>query len=172
MYGIFYHTILYMKIKNENGITLIALVITVVVLGILAGVAVQEFGGILDQVNKETVSTDLLLVQAKAKVLNEKSSFDKDESLLKGQKLSEITGNAEIDNLKSKGVISETEENYNQYYVWDKTVVDELEIGIEKMKDSDFFIVNYATEEVIYPKGYKDSEGNTYYKLSEISALE
>ena len=166
------HTVLYMKIKNENGITLILLVITVVVLAILATVTVQQFGDILDQVNKETVSTNLLLVQAKAKVINEKASFNKDDSLLRGQKLSEVTGNTEIDNLKNKGVISETEENYNSYYVWDKSVVDELEIGLEKMESSDFFIVNYATEEVIYPKGYKHTDGNTYYKLSQISELE
>ena len=43
---------------------------------------------------------------------------------------------------------------------------------IEKMESSDFFIVNYATEEVIYPKGYKHTDGNTYYKLSQISELE
>ena len=43
-------------------------------------------------VNKENASTNMLLIQAKAKVLNEKAGFSKDDSILKGQKLSDITG--------------------------------------------------------------------------------
>lgn len=161
-----------MQIKNEKGITLIILVITVIVLAILATVAIGEIGNILDHVNLETVSTDLLLVQAKAKVIAEKSNFNDDESLLKGQKLSEVIGNTLIDELKTKGIISETEEKYDNYYVWDKQTVEEVEMGITNMKDTEFFIVNYETEEVIYPQGYVYTDGNTYYKLSEIMELE
>lgn len=161
-----------MKIKSENGITLAFLVIVIIVLAILATVVVQEVGDILDQVNKETISTDMLLVQAKAKVLEEKSNFSNDESLLKGQKLSEATGNSTIDDLKTKGVISETEEQYSRYYIWDKQTIEELELSISDMKDTDFYIVNYATEDVIYSEGYKHTDGNTYYKLSEITTLE
>lgn len=161
-----------MKIKSENGITLAFLVIVIIVLAILATVAVQEVGDILDQVNKETISTDMLLIQAKAKVLEEKSNFSNDESLLKGQKLSEATGNSKIDDLKTKGVISETEEQYSRYYIWDKQTIEELELSISDMKDTDFYIVNYATEDVIYSEGYKHTDGNTYYKLSEITTLE
>lgn len=161
-----------MKIKNENGITLIVLIITVIILAILATIAVGEIGDMLNQVNKETISTDLLLIQAKAKVLNEKANFNDDESLLKGQKVSEINGNADIENLKSKGILNTSEENYDKYYLWDKQTIDELEIGIEKMEDNTFYIVNYETEEVIYSKGYEHSDGKTYYKLSEITTLE
>ena len=161
-----------MEIKNNKGITLLVLVITVIILGILATITIGELGDIMHRIDKETISTDLLLVQAKAKVLNEKANFNSDESLLKGQKLDEITGNSQIEDLKTKGVLDVSDENYSKYYVWDKQTVEELEIGIEKMEDSDFYIVNYATDEVIYPKGYKHSDGNTYYKLSEISALE
>ena len=40
------------------------------------------------------------------------------------------------------------------------------------MGETDFFIVNYETEEVISSKGYKHTDNNTYYKLSEIINLE
>ena len=40
------------------------------------------------------------------------------------------------------------------------------------MKDGDFFIVNYKTEEVITSKPYKHTDGNKYYKLSQILELE
>lgn len=161
-----------MKIKNEKGVTLIALVIIVIVLGILGTITAQEFGNILDEVNKENASTNMLLIQAKAKVLNEKAGFSKDDSILKGQKLSDITGNEKIENLKNLGVINPSEKNYDNYYVWDKQTITDLEIGIEKMNSDEFYIVNYSTEEVIYSEGYKHTDGKTYYKLSEISALE
>ena len=75
-----------MRIKNEKGITLLILVIIVVVLGILATIAIGEVGDLMNQVSKETISTDLLLIQAKTKVLNEKATFNNDESLLKRTK--------------------------------------------------------------------------------------
>lgn len=161
-----------MRVKNEKGITLLVLVITIIVLLILAGVGITQVGDILEQVNKETICTDMLLIQAKAKVLNEKANFNKDETMLKGQKLSDMVGNEQINNLKSQGIISETEEQYAKYYVWDKQVIDELQLGLENMKDGEFYIVNYATEEVIYPEGYKHTDGNTYHKLSELLTLE
>ena len=161
-----------MQRKSEKGVTLVVLVITVIILAILATVAIDEIGNIMEQVNLETVGTDLLIVQAKAKVIAEKAIFNNDESLLKGQKISEITDNEQINSLKTKGVISESETNYDDYYMWNKQTIEELEIGITKMNDTEFFIVNYETEEVIYPQGYKHTDGSTYYKLTEITELE
>lgn len=161
-----------MKIKNEKGITLITLVITVIVLVLIAAISISEVGDIITQVNKETICTDMLLIQAKSKVLNEKANFNKDETMLAGQKLSEVTGNSEVDALKTNGIISESEENYSKYYIWNKQTVEEQQLGLEKFEDTQFYIVNYATEEVIYPQGYEHTDGNTYYKLSELLTLE
>lgn len=161
-----------MKIKNEKGITLITLVITVILLVMIAAVSIGEVGDIITQVNKETICTDMLLIQAKAKVLNEKANFNKDETMLAGQKLSEVTGNTEIDTLKTNGIISESDANYSKYYVWNKQTVEEQQLGLEGFEDTQIYIVNYATEEVIYPQGYEHTDGNTYYKLSEILTLE
>ncbi|MBQ9297610.1 MAG: hypothetical protein IJ223_01005 [Clostridia bacterium] len=161
-----------MRVNNQKGVSLIVLVITVIVLAILATITAQELGGIINQIDKENISTDLLLIQAKAKVLKEKASFNSDDTILKGEKISEIVNNAKIEELKEKGVINTAEENYDKYYLLNKETIDELEIGIEKMGEEDFYIVNYATEEVIFPEGYKHTDGNTYYKLSEISNLE
>lgn len=161
-----------MRIKNQKGITLLVLVITVIVLAILATVTIQEIGGIINQIDKENVSTNMLLIQAKAKVLKEKASFNGDDTILKGEKVSEITNNEEVNQLKANGIIDESDENYNKYYLLNKATIEELEIGIEKMKDDEFYIVNYGTGDVIYSEGYKHTDGNIYYKLSEISNLE
>lgn len=160
-----------MRMKNEKGISLIVLVLTVIVLAIITSITIEEIGGLMRKVRLENIGTDLLLVQAKAKVIAEKASFNDDESLLKGQQLDEITENDQIEKLKEDGIISESETNYDKYYIWNKQTVEELDLGITEMEDTDFFIVNYETEQVIYPIGYKHTDGNTYYKLTEITEL-
>lgn len=160
-----------MRMKNEKGISLIVLVLTVIVLAIITSITIEEIGGLMRKVRLENIGTDLLLVQAKAKVIAEKASFNDDESLLKGQQLNEITENDQIEKLKEVGIISESETNYDKYYIWNKQTVEELDLGITEMEDTDFFIVNYETEQVIYPIGYKHTDGNTYYKLTEITEL-
>ena len=161
-----------MILKKESGITIIILVVTVIVLTILATITIQEVGGIVNQIDRENVSTNLLLIQAKAKVLKEKANFNNDEAILKGQKVSEIVDNEVVEELKAKGVLDTADENYNSNYLLDKQAIEELEIGIDKISDDDFYIVNYATEDVIYSKGYKHTDGETYYTLSAITNLD
>lgn len=161
-----------MQVRKESGITLLTLVITVVILGILTAVTVKEIGELMGKVHLETISTDLMLVQAKAKVIAEKVNFNDDESLLKGQQINEITNNEKLNTLLALGVINESEEHFDDYYMWNQETINELDIGITDLEESEFFIVNYETEEVIYSEGYEYTDGVTYYKLSEISELE
>ena len=46
-----------MQTKNEKGITLVVLVITVIVLAILASITFKEIGNLMSHVELETVST-------------------------------------------------------------------------------------------------------------------
>ncbi len=161
-----------MQVRNEKGVTLVLLAIIVIVLSILTTVTIREIGTLMNNVRLETMSTNLLLIQAKAKVIYEKSNFHDDDSLLKGQKVSEITNNDALDDIITNGIISTSEEYYDSYYLWDKQTINELELNIPDMKDEEFFIVNYVTEEVVTSKGYKHTDNIKYYKLSEILELD
>ncbi len=78
---------------------------------------------------------------------------------------SEIADNEKIENLKNLGII--TDENIQQFYMWKQAELDEESLNSIKLKDDEFFLVNYDTEEVIYSEGYTDEDGNTYYQLSQ-----
>lgn len=78
---------------------------------------------------------------------------------------SEIADNEKIENLKKLGII--TDENVKQFYMWKQAELDEESLNSIKLKDDEFFLVNYETEEVIYSEGYTDEDGNTYYQLSQ-----
>lgn len=152
--------------KNENGITIITLVIAIAIIILIAAVGITQGRQIISKANMQTLNTNMLLVQAKTKIIEERHSFDEENSY-QGEQLSTITDNEKINKLKEDGIISETEENYDAYYVIRQSDIYELELNTITLNDA-FFIVNYKTEEVIYSEGIKDLDGNTYYKLSEL----
>ena len=59
------------KTANSAGITLIALVVTIVVLLILAGITIQVVlqGGIIGQANKSKIMTELSVIEEKANLI-------------------------------------------------------------------------------------------------------
>ena len=147
--------------KNQKGITLVMLAVTIVIMAILAGVTVNVGSDIIKQAKIQTLNTNMLLLQAKVKTISEEASFNKNTDNYKGSK---ITSNEKINNLKEKGVI----ENPEQCYLLSKDDLNAL--GLEKVDIHDGYIVNYETEEIIYVRGIK--LGNqTFYKLSETQSL-
>lgn len=152
----------------KRGITLIALVVTVVVLLILSGTILYAGKGIIKNVNLETLKTNMLLMQAKAKVEYEKLSFELSaEELannLTGEKVT--TGSEEANELQKAGVLSA---DIEKYYKWDTTILENQAIEVE---DGEYYFINYDGDvEVIYPKGYNHTDGFVYYKLSELKEL-
>ena len=139
--------IAYLGIRNNNGVELFA------------------------KTNMEDLNTDLLQVQAKIKVINEQSVVNDDEALLKGEKVQDSQNEEVIsiaNSLKEKEIIKEDEENFDKYYVWNKSLLEEL--GLTNVK-SDILVVNYATSEVILPDGIQlEENGDTLYKFSDIQS--
>lgn len=60
-----------MLIKNNNGITMIALVVTIIVLMILAGVSIMYGTDAVSKVKQEGIITNMIAIKSKAKVLAE-----------------------------------------------------------------------------------------------------
>lgn len=146
--------------RNQKGITLVMLVITIIVLIIITSVTVYTGTGVIKRASLQNLNTNMLLLQAKIKTLAEESRFNKDESKLKGKKVSEITDNNKITQLINENII----ENAEQYYLLSQDDLNSM--GLEKVKVEDGYLVNYETDEIIYLKGF-DANGETYYKLSE-----
>lgn len=165
-----------MKKTNQKGITLVALVITIIILLILAAVGITQGTRIIKDAYLQTLNTNMLLVQGKAKMIYEHNLFNAEEQPLIGKNLSEEIEDeeikAQIDYLKSQENIiqknSEHEEGqaYSDYYIWTQNELNEVELTSITL-DEGFFIVNYITEEVIYSEGFEYTDNNKYYKLSD-----
>lgn len=64
-----------MRINENKGITLVTLTITVIVLAIIAGITVYTGVDTVKRANLESLRTNMLLIQAKAKEYVEEASF-------------------------------------------------------------------------------------------------
>ena len=158
------------KDKNFIGVVQRLLLFTIVVVAV--GVIMANFRSDIKSENVKTVSTEMLLIQGKIKVLGEKSVATGDTNILKGHKVADhIDENPKIHEVIEKGIISQDEENFDKYYFLSKEEIDVLDVEATKMKDGEYMIVNYSTFEVIYTLGYV-IDGNFYYKLSDIVRVE
>lgn len=157
--------------KDTKGITLIALVITIIVLALITGVSLNIGSQLFSNVNLKTLDTNMLLIQAKVKVISEKNQFD-ENTPLKGTKVADITGDVDIDKLKNEGIINESDSSYQSYYLWNQNILDEEGLDSIKLKSNEKYIVNYETEEIVYFPGYEHTDGKTYYRLSDLTAIQ
>jgi Tfp pilus assembly protein PilE len=151
-------------ISNQKGITIITLAVTIIVMVILASVTVNAGTNIIKKANLQNINTNMMLIQAKTKTIEEQAKFNNDTSGYKGTKIANITSNQLIENLISNNIIDDEE---NCYLLAQS---DLNAMGLEKIDIEDGYIVNYDTNEIIYVKGF-EANNQTYYKLSEMKDL-
>lgn len=149
--------------KKVNGMSLIVLIICIV---IIIAIAVLAINFILKETKErkiENLTTDMLLIQGKIKVISQENEMNKDENPLIGKKVSDNKTEENVKILLENKVI--LEEELEQYYIISSEELNKFNIKSEISQQ--FYIVNYKTYEVIYTQGI-EINGKTHYKLSEL----
>lgn len=130
-----------MNLRKNKGITMVALVITIIILLILAGISVTGVIRGIDETNESRAISQLEMVQHALLERKTKADITKEE-------LEELPGTT-VDPTELRNLITEikielrgNEEDYKEL-----STADLNELGIEK--ETDTFIVNYKTGEVI-----------------------
>lgn len=155
----------YRKMKRENGMAHITLVIWIIVIIIIGYLGINF---ILKETGKgkvENLKTDMLLVQAKIKVIEQENEMNKEENPLKGLKVSENLEDENVKSLIENKVINIEDENFDKYYIINSETLNELKLQ-DNLK-GEYYIVNYKTYEIIYSKGI-EIENEMHYSLTEI----
>ena len=147
-------------------------ILTAIILCVLIGVVIfigtkiaNQGMNMVSEADSQNASTTMLLVQAKLKVISEKAIIDDSKDGYLGEKYSD-TSIPYIEDFKTMGIINEDEEEYQDYYVWNQQILDDLGTHIE-LSENEYYIVNYSNNEVINTKGIKVGK-NIYYKLSDV----
>ena len=163
-----------MKVKNNKGITLIALTITIIILLILASITIYSGKESIKKAQLESLKTNMLLIKAKAKEYVEQASFKN------GVNKSEISEEAKNE-LKGKeaNVSDYSKQNItiNGGEILYKLTSDNLkEMGLKDVKlgSNEEYLVKYnikdVTVEVYNTSGYENN-GTTVYSLSELEKI-
>lgn len=166
---------------NNRGITLVALVITVIVLLIISSIVVYTGTDAIKNANLQSMKTNMLLVEAKAREYVENASHElgvnpneatdemknKSASMLVGTKIENTDSLVSGLNIDSK------------YSIYKLSEEDLKNMGIRDVSSNDkdgWYIIAYDVTNVdvkIYnTKGIRVSDGSTKYCLDDIRDLD
>lgn len=180
--------------KKNNGITMVALVITVIILLILSGISINAGSNIITKSKLENIKTDMMLIKVKGKEYVENANFNLGTSF---EKLTdENEKNTRLENAKTKlkgteieniedldsklSITSDKfkEEKENMIYYYKLSTQDLEDMGIENVKSDEKngeYIIKYNIKnieiEIYNTQGFKN-EDKYYYSLSELESLE
>lgn len=156
-------------LKEQKGITIIALIITVIIMLILTTIVVRYSVEAINRAKLEDLKTNMLLIQGKSKTIYEKYSFKEIEELT-GLKYSPQE-TALISYVISDGLQQELDKNdVDLYYIWEQEDLVNNGLGTITSNQKEFFMVDYLTGEVYYSLGYT-KDGVTYYSLTSLQNL-
>ena len=158
-------------VKNVNGITMLILVITIVVLLILMGVSFNTGYSTLTNVRAGRVISNLNLIKIKLEDIYEDAKFNEDETLFVGVDNTKYCL-AEILNQNSMPGIYNEFTNYSgistiqNWYEWDESILKSQGLDTKILKNGGKIFVNYEDLEVIYTKGATVDNEQYYYTLT------
>ena len=147
-------------IKNNKGVTLITLAVTIVTMLIILGITVVSVDELLRETDARKLKTNLYLIKARAQTLLDDYLFDGTDKLG-----IETTKNV----TKYDWEINEVQYIYRE---WDAETLEKQGIKSSDVAANDVFINQYdlINEEVdvASTRGVVDSDGNAYYTLSSL----
>lgn len=148
-----------MNLKSKNGITIIALVLTVIIMLILVGVTVKIGTNSIDESEKQDIITNMISIKTKAKIVKDKYNFKDIENLV-GTPLIEDTEHTTTDvKVEIPG------EKINKCYIWTQEDLNDQGLASISSNKSEFYIVCYGDDEIeVY---YSKAVGGKY-SLTEL----
>lgn len=176
--------------KENKGITIVTLVITIIVLLILAGVSIGTGNKVIKSSELENVKTNMLLIKAKGKEYVENANFklgtnfenatDKETRIttakgeLKGEEITDSNIFDEGMNITQE-TINNDNANYIYYYKLDKNNLTDMGItNVKSDEKSGWYIIKYDIKNVeveVYNTAGFENEGSKYYSLTDIQNI-
>lgn len=161
-----------MKTKESKGITLISLMITIVVLSIIAGISINSGGNLIEKTKLESLRTNMLLIQAKAKQYAEEANFklgfSPDASKLERVR-EEVYGAAFLE--KSSGISANENIPVSECYIVTQKTLELWNLKDIKLQEEEYYLIKFdetnVTVEVYNTIGF-----NEKYSLTDIDAIE
>lgn len=163
---------------NDKGITLIALVITVVIMVILAAVTIDYGMDSYDIVKLQNFKYELEQIQGKVDIIYEKIKLASEEEqanyITIGNNITQLqTAVNTLNEILEIDYSNMTEEEKEEYYYQDVYTTyrylseSDIQEKLDISSNPGDMIINFLTREVISVNGF-EYEGTTYYRLNDL----
>lgn len=176
-----------MNLRNNKGITMVALIITVILMLILFTITINYGKDTIKKTKLESFKTNMLLIEAKAKEYVEKANHDlgvkpdeaTEEMVTKAKeelKGTVLTSSELLTQMGLTGIQPVDETNRVYYYEFSTDNLKEMGInGVESNSSEGIYIVQYDVSnvevEIYNTQGFKVNN-TIMYSLSEIRNVE
>lgn len=158
-------------LKKEDGLTYIAMIFIIVLIALIVFAVIYFARMQISKENLETLKTNLLLIQGKVELVSQHVDMKKKDAKLTGTKLADMKEDEVIKAFLEKQII-DSESKDSDFYVLKEQDLKDLELSNIQMENGMYYIVDYKTNDIITTKGYTATDGQTYYKLTDIEKLE
>lgn len=170
-------------VKNNKGVTMIALITTVVVMIILTGVSINTGFTVVKDVRIGRILSNMKLVEGKMAVLYDDYKFyNNDTSYLEGQgpikidsatnKLEEVNlSEAEVEAIAQNANVSIQDVYSWNWYKWDLAELEAQNLDTNMLEKTHVFFVNYEYNEIIYSEGTSYNNVDYYYSRTGLTEI-
>lgn len=158
-----------MFVKEKRGITLIALVITIIILTILTSIGIGSVSLVKENIqkSKDTIAmSDLAKVQQLVMENYVRYKQSGNERILKGTKVEYSEAQEELKKIDSGLMLRKKDSSNPEEWYYKLQNLQLKEMGIENV-DDDVYIVNYSTGEVFNITQKRTGLGNLLYKSAK-----
>lgn len=151
--------------KSNKGMGIIGLICLTAVIVVIVAVTFYFVRLKYNEAKVQTIRTDMLLVQWKAKSYIDSQTAEKVEQInYPGKKVSESEDEL-VKEFLQKEIL--TEEEKDKYQVLTDEDLATIKSGISNA-EGNYYLVNYENYEIIITGGCKISDNQTLYKLTDI----
>ncbi len=161
--------------KNNKGITLVSLMITIIVMMILVGITVKTGGNLRGKTKMSDYIEYMELVKLRADVVIEEAVFNGEISIAGKILDSSYIEETSVSIDPQKYGLDYTGTNLDKYYFikWGKEDIAKQGIDKSILGSSDYFVIifsknNNKTVDVLYSKGCKDRNDAPHYLLEDM----
>lgn len=172
--------------RNEKGITLVALSITIIVLLIIAGITIYYSKDTIKRANLESIKTNMMLIEAKARECVEEANFKLGPNKQKIDEIATIRDEVyedgtesaaqlkKIDELKSEkpqvSIPDAIPQDETVYWVTSETL-EKWGLNKIELEDGEVYLIKFD-EENVKVEIYNNLGFDSKYSLTEINEIE
>lgn len=154
-------------VKSQKGITLMALVVTIIILLIIAGIGIGEIAGNAGDINQTEdamVLSELKKVQQAVLETYIKYKQLENDKVLIGTRVDYNVAQEELRKIKSGEILKANSDQSIVEYRYFKLNKNNLNsLGLDNIHNNDEYIVNYSTGEVFNITQKKTAKGDILY---------